>query len=172
MKRVILAVLALVAAPAMASAQVSFGAAAGAAFPTGDLGKSFDSGYHAQVSLGIAIPLAPIGFRIDGTLDHFDTKNTTITGSDRILGVAANVEMGFGAVPLLGPYVIAGAGLYNSNVSVGSVSDSKTKPGASVGAGIRFGLGGLGVYAETRYHYVSTDGSSTQFVPVMFGVSF
>ncbi|CAN5577349.1 hypothetical protein BH09GEM1_BH09GEM1_44430 [soil metagenome] len=178
MKRVALVVsLALAAIPAMASAQIGFGAAAGAAFPLSDFGNAYSSGYHAQASLDLAIPLSPIGFRFDGTLDHFDVKGSSMfSGSSRIIGGSANVMMGFGAVPLLGPYVIAGVGAYNTNVEtkVGTTttSGSETKPGGGVGVGMRFGLAGFGVFAETKYNYIASSGKSTQFVPVMFGISF
>ena len=83
MKRVALAVsFALAALPAIASAQVGFGAAAGASLPMGDFGKIYDSGYHAQASIDVGVPLSPIGFRFDGTLDHFNVKSsTTLSGS-------------------------------------------------------------------------------------------
>jgi hypothetical protein len=178
MKRVALVVsFALAALPVVASAQVGFGVAAGASVPMGDFSKGYSTGYHAQASLDLAIPLSPIGFRFDGSLDGFNLKSgTTATGSTRIIGGEANVLMGFGAVPLLGPYVIAGAGLFNTNSDFKSgattTSGSETKPGASIGAGIRFGLGGLGVFAETSYHYINSTGGSTSYVPVMFGISF
>ncbi|CAN5918818.1 hypothetical protein BH11GEM2_BH11GEM2_32360 [soil metagenome] len=178
MKRVALIVsLALAAVPAVASAQIGFGVAAGAAFPLSDFGNAYSSGYHAQASLDLAIPLSPIGFRFDGTLDHFDAKGSSaVSGSSRIIGGSANVMMGFGAVPLLGPYVIAGVGAYNTNFEAKSgtttVSSSETKPGGGVGVGIRFGLAGFGVFAETKYNYIASSGTSVQFVPVMFGISF
>ncbi len=182
MKRVALVVsLALAAVPAVASAQIGFGAAAGASFPSGDFGKGTNTGYHAQVSIDVGVPLSPIGFRFDGTLDHFDVSGSTSTssGSARIAGAAANVLMGFGALPLLGPYVIGGVGYYQlhseGKVGTATYSNSQNEPGGSIGAGIRFGLGGLGVFAETGYHFIKSAGSgasATTFVPVMFGVSF
>ena len=182
MKRVALVVsLALAALPLAASAQVGFGAAAGASLPTGDFGKNANTGYHAQVSLDVGVPLSPIGFRFDGTLDHFDGSGNTSTSSSsaRIAGGSANVLMGFGAVPLLGPYVIGGVGYYQvhgeSTVGTTTISDSKSEPGANIGVGVRFGLGGFGVFAETGYHYIKSTGSGASaatFVPVMFGASF
>ena len=182
MKRVALVVsLALAAVPALASAQVGFGAAAGPSFPMGDFGKGVNTGYHAQASLDVGVPLSPIGFRFDGTIDGYDAKSSssTVSGSARIAGGAANVLMGFGAVPLLGPYVIAGVGYYQlhseGKAGTTSFSTDQNEPGGSIGAGIRFGLGGLGVFAETGYHFIKSTGSgasATTFVPVMFGVSF
>jgi len=182
MKRVALVLsFALAAVPAVASAQVGFGAAAGASLPTGDFGKGTNTGYHAQVSVDVGVPLSPIGFRFDGTLDHFDASGSTSTNSSsaRIAGGAANVLMGFGAVPLLGPYVIGGVGYYqlHSEGKIGSTSfsQSENEPGGSIGVGMRFGLGGFGVFAETGYHFIKSTGSgasATTFVPVMFGVSF
>ena len=172
MKRVALVVsLAIMAVPAVASAQIGFGVAAGAAFPMGDLSNSYSSGYHVQASVNISPPVLPIGFRIDGSLDNFAQKGSgTTSGSYRVAGVGGNVLLGLGGVPLLGPYVLAGVGFYNLNSSL--TGGSINKPGANVGAGFRFGLGSMGAFAEARYHYINTDGGSTQFVPVMFGVSF
>ena len=178
MKRVAIVVsLAIMAVPAVASAQIGFGVAAGAAFPMGDLSNSYSSGYHVQASVNISPPALPIGFRIDGTLDNFALKGSgTTSGSYRVAGVGGNVLLGLGGVPLLGPYVLAGVGFYNINASATagslSASVSTNKPGMNVGAGFRFGLGSMGVFAETGYHYISGDGGSTQFVPVMFGISF
>ena len=185
MKRVALVVslaLALAAVPALASAQVGLGAAAGASLPLGDFGKGTNTGYHAQVSVDVGVPLSPIGFRFDGTLDQFDASGNTSSssGSARIAGGAANVLVGFGAVPLLGPYVIGGVGYYqlHSEGTFGGTtfSTSQNEPGGSIGAGVRFGLGGFGVFAETGYHFIKSTGgtgsSATTFVPLMFGVSF
>ncbi|MDQ2668284.1 MAG: outer membrane beta-barrel protein [Gemmatimonadota bacterium] len=181
MKRVALVLSLALAIPAAASAQVGFGAAAGASFPMGDFGKGSNTGYHAQVSVDVGVPLSPIGFRFDGTLDHFDASGNTSTSSAsaRIAGAAANVLMGFGAVPLLGPYLIGGVGYYqlHGEGTFGGTpfSTSQSEPGGSIGAGIRFGLGGFGVFAETGYHFIKSTGtgeSATTFVPVMFGVSF
>jgi hypothetical protein len=182
MKRVALVVsLALATLPVVASAQVGFGAAAGASLPMGDFGKGTNTGYHAQVSVDVGVPLSPIGFRLDGTLDHFDASGSTSTNSAsaRIAGAAANVLMGFGSVPLLGPYVIGGVGYYQlhseGTFAGSSFSTSQSEPGGSIGVGMRFGLGGFGVFAETGYHFIKSTGSNasaTTFVPVMFGVSF
>ena len=182
MKRVALVLSLVLAIPAAASAQIGFCAAAGASLPVGDFKDGTNTGYHAQVSLDVGVPLSPIGFRFDGTLDHFDASGSTATSSAsaRIAGISANVLMGFGAVPLLGPYIIGGVGYYQlhgeAKSGTTSFSVDNNEPGASVGAGVRFGLGGLGVFAETRYHYIKSTGgtgsSATTFVPLMFGVSF
>jgi opacity protein-like surface antigen len=182
MKRVALVVsFALAAIPALASAQVGFGAAAGASLPVGDFKTGTNTGYHAQVSLDVGVPLSPIGFRFDGTLDHFDASGSTSTSSAsaRIAGASANVLMGFGAVPLIGPYVIGGVGYYQVHTEgkTGSVTfnSSKSEPGVNIGAGVRFGLSGFGVFAETGYHYIkatAAGNSAATFVPVMFGISF
>ena len=126
MKRVALVLSLALLPPSLASAQVGFGAAAGASLPIGDFGNIYDSGYHAQASVNVAIPLAPIGFRFDGTLDHFDVtgKSSSLSGSYRIVGASANVLLGFSPIPLLGPYLIGGVGYYDlhSDLKAGTVS--------------------------------------------------
>ena len=80
--------------------------------------------------------------------------------------------MGFGAVPLLGPYLIGGVGYYqlHSEGTFGgaSFSDSQSEPGGSIGAGIRFGLGGFGVFAETGYHFIKSPGGAGSSATTLF----
>lgn len=174
-----LAIACLVIAPALASAQIGLGLAAGASFPVGTntfQSGSYNTGYHVQATVNISPPLLPIGFRIGGSLDRFPQERSgTSTGSYRVAGLEGSIVRGLGGVPLVGPYILVGAGFYNlstsTTVSGVTASSSTNKPGANVGAGVRAGLGGLSAYAEVGYHYISGN-EGFQFAPVMVGISF
>ena len=47
---------------------------------------------------------------------------------------------------------------------------SATEAAWNVGAGVRLGLPGLGVFAEARLHNVFTEGDASRFVPVTLGI--
>ena len=75
----------------------------------------------------------------------------------------------------MGPYAIAGLGIYNTNSSCsGCASNSNSNVGINGGGGFRFGLGGFSAFVEARYHYVpgKNGNPKTTFVPITFGVTF
>ena len=157
----------LVAAPAL-SAQTSFSIAAGAAAPIGSTADDLKMGYNATVGLGIKAPVAPLGLRFEGMINQMDFK-TSALGSTRLLSGSANVTLSGPAVPM--GYLIGGVGMYNIAFPDANV-DSENKVGFNIGAGINFPLTGFGTYLEARLHVVNTEGSSTKFVPVTFGIKF
>jgi hypothetical protein len=152
-----------------AHAQVSFGVAAGASAPVGDLGDGLDMGYHVMGSVSFSPPLAPVGLRVDGMFNQFAISSDIADGHTRILAATANAV--FATPGILGPYLIGGIGMYNLTSKVGDVSsDGVTKFGINAGAGFRFGLSGFSAFAEARYHYV--DSGNASFIPISFGVTF
>lgn len=172
------AAVALIAPIAMAQGQLKFGIAAGASLPTGDFSETNESGFHVMATAGIQPPLAPVGFRVDGTFDQFNYKGVLLAGEKRrIMAATANAVLGMPGVPLLiSPYLIGGAGLYNSKASVAG-AESFTDPGFNVGAGIKFGLAGFLAFGEVRLHNVIEDdgGGGTinlRFIPIVFGITF
>jgi hypothetical protein len=50
--------------------------------------------------------------------------------------------------------------------------ESETNVGLNAGVGLDFGLSGLSTFLEARFHSVFTDGSNTNFVPIVFGIRF
>src|SRR4051812_33928826 len=116
MSRKLLAVaaFALVAPVAAAQAQISFGIGAGASMPGGDLSKGttgVETGYHVLVTAGIHPPLAPVGFRVDGMFNEFNSKSTAANAPKyRIMGVNANAVLSMPGLIVLSPYVIGGVG--------------------------------------------------------------
>ena len=110
--------LASLGATAEARAQgTRFGLGGGLAAPTGDYGSVDKGGWHALVKMDFAIPMAPVGVRVDGLYgrtSHKDQSGTTVPGNTQVAGGLAslvwNVPM---RAPMFKPYVLAGAGVYH-----------------------------------------------------------
>jgi opacity protein-like surface antigen len=172
--------LALTASASSAQAQrpVSFGIAAGAAVPTGDLGDATSLGYNVTGSIGYSLPAMPLSFRVDGMFNQLSGKEFSpdVTGPDlRIMGLTANAAYTLPGVAVR-PYVIAGAGMYSSKADVDG-AESSNDMGVNAGLGVRFALGGLSTYAEARFHNVFVkddlgEKHNVQFSPISFGIQF
>lgn len=177
-KLLMAAVLAAIVLPvATAHAQIGFGVAGGISAPLGDLSNVAESGYHVTGLLTLGVPLLPVGGRVEGSFNEFNSKGALAGAKTRILSATANATL---STPgLIGPYVIGGIGMYRVSSDCTSCSSSSTNVGFNGGGGLKVGLGGLSVFVEARYHYVpgsnSTTGvgtSSTQFIPVSVGLTF
>ena len=154
-------------------AQTSFSAAAGLAMPIGSTADAVKMGYNATLGLGIKPPLAPLGLRIEGMWNQFDNKGSN-TGT-RILAATANATLSGAGMPIPMGYLIGGLGIYNAsltNLPSGFSSNSSSKVGFNIGVGLNFPLTGFSTYAEARLHIVTTEGSSTKFIPIVFGIKF
>jgi len=166
--------LSLVAAPT-AHAQVGVGVSAGASIPTGDFGKEAKTGYSVNGLIGFAMPLSPIGFRGEVGYNSWDGKASSglsgVTASS--LSGTVNVVLQVPGMIVAKPYLIAGLGEHRMKVDAGAIgSDTQTKMGWNVGGGLNLGLGTLSTMLEARYITVNTDGGSTHYVPVTFGIMF
>jgi hypothetical protein len=175
-KMLAVAAFALMAPVAMAQAQLNFGVGAGASLVNGDLSAGHDMGYHLMATAGIHPPLAPVGFRVDGMFHEFNQKSPS-TSKTRMTVVTANAVLSMPGAIVLSPYLIGGAGMYNSK-STAAGSPSSTDVGVNVGAGVKFGLAGFGAFAEARFHNVFPEKPATgtapnvRFIPVTFGITF
>jgi len=166
--------LSLVAAPS-AHAQVGVGISAGASIPTGDFGKDTKTGYSVNGLIGFTMPLSPIGFRGEVGYNSWDGKSGTLSegATASSLSGTANVVLQVPGMLVAKPYVIAGIGEHRMKVDAGALgSDTQNKMGWNVGGGLNFGLGTLSTMLEARYVTVNTDGGSTHYVPVTFGIMF
>jgi opacity protein-like surface antigen len=177
MKRSILgaAALALVLSASTVQAQkpMSFGIALGASKATGDGSENVNLGYHALGTLAWAPPTLPVGIRFDAMYNTFGFDG----GGDsklNIMGVNANATWGMPmAASPVSPYLIGGLGMYQAKVTNCDLcGDAETKLGFNVGVGTKFALSGFGTFAEIRYHSIQTEGSSTTFIPISFGIMF
>ena len=166
--------LATLAARRTANAQVAtilkpvqVGVAAGAAIPVSDLGNSFSTGFNLTGTIGINVPLLPIGFRIDAAYNQFGAKGTSNLNA-KIAGVSGNVVFSVPGAVIVSPYLIGGVGYYRvSSSATGSVASNNF--GFNAGAGVKLPLLVFSAFAEARYNRVSENGGSTSFVPVTLG---
>ncbi len=191
MKRTVLgvvtAVLALTASVSTAHAQnpMTFGIAAGATFPTGDLSDiGANTGFHGMVTLGFMPALVPFGVRIDGAYNSMDIDGdftdgtTTFTDvSAEILSLTANGVFSMPGMMVTSPYLIGGVGYYSSKLkSEPEFSEDRENDfGLNIGIGAKFNLSGFGTFAEVRYHTIfdAEEGSGrTSYFPLTFGIMF
>ncbi len=175
-KMLAVAAFALMAPVAMAQAQLKFGIGAGASLPNGDLGDAVETGYHLMATAGIHPPLAPVGFRVDGSWNQFNMKAAS-SENIRVMALTANAVMSMPGAMVVKPYVIGGVGMYNSKASVAN-AESSNDLGVNVGAGVSFGLAGFSAFGEVRLHNVFPEQPSTgpktnfRYIPVTFGITF
>ena len=178
MNRVILpafaAVIALGAASASAGAQYSsnpfqIGAAAGIAFPTGDLGDIANTGYNVTVALGYRPALNPIGVRIEAAYNQFGLKD--VDGNVNIPAFTGNLVYSLPGISF-SPYVIGGAGLYRTNVDIdGGGSAGENHFGFNAGGGIKIPISSsFETFVEARYSRVTVDNGSMSFIPITVGI--
>ena len=176
MKRIIvsssfvLAALAVLPGAAQAQRRTSFGFAAGASIPVGDLGDATSTGFHILGTLAVTGSAStPVGFRLDGMYNSLSGKSS---GPDiTVWSVNGNLVYAFPGGTTATPYLIAGAGWYNRK-SDESGSESSNDIGINVGIGARFALSGFSTFAEVRFHNIFSDPSSGQMIPLTFGILF
>lgn len=158
----------LVAAPT-ASAQLSphIVVALGASAPTGDFGKAVKMGYNVTGGLALSAPLIPVGVRVEGMYNAFDSK-TAGAGTAKVSAGTLNATFGGAMLPLF--YAIGGVGIYHFAPLPAGAENNKF--GWNLGAGVKIPLTGFGAHVEARYHSVSANGGTTSFIPITFGVTF
>ena len=166
----VLSATVLVVLPAYGQRRTSFGFAAGATVPVGDLGDATSTGFHALGTLAISgTASTPVGFRIDGMYNSLSGKNS---GPDvNVWTVNGNLVYAFPGGMTATPYIIAGAGWYNSKADE-SGAESSSDLGINAGIGARFALSGFSTFAEVRFHNIFSDPNSAQFIPLTFGILF
>ena len=174
---VMTAIVAIATSAPAAQAQnpMSFGIAAGASIPMGDLGDVASTGWHGMATLGFMPSMLPFGMRIDGMYNSMSADEDVFgDASFRIIGANANAVISMPAM-VTSPYLIGGIGMYNSKLDSDVPDfdvDGETDFGINIGIGAKFNLSGFGTFAEIRYHNIFTEDSSTQFLPITFGIMF
>ena len=144
------------------------GAAAGIAFPTGDLGNVANTGYNIALAVGYQQRNTPFGLRGEAAYSEFGNQ-----GPGRNFTIPAfigNVVYAFQGVSY-SPYVIGGIGLYRPNSGPGG--DAENRLGFNVGGGIKLPFSNnFETFVEARYHHVSINNGSRSFIPITIGVMF
>jgi opacity protein-like surface antigen len=184
MNRVLKLVIAVatvsVASVATVAAQsVSFGVGGGLIAPLSDYKDVDKAGWHVAANVAFAIPLSPVGVRVDGLYGqttHKDFAGSPVDGKTRLIGGLASVVWNIPvSAPLVKPYVLAGGGFYNVKITAPSevppVDSSESKFAYGVGAGVNVGVGPVHFFAEGRYVSVRSSVHRT-FVPLTAGVTF
>lgn len=164
------AAIAALSSPAHAQRRSSVGIAAGASVPVGDLGDATSTGFHVLGTLSVSgTASSPLGFRVDGMYNSLSGKSS---GPDvNIWTVNGNLVYAFPGGMTATPYIIAGAGWYNSKADQ-SGAESSSDLGINAGIGARFALSGFSTFAEVRFHNIFSDPNSAQFIPLTFGILF
>jgi opacity protein-like surface antigen len=195
----LLASAAVIAAPALASAQqavrpVTFGLQAGFTMPTGDYKEVAESGWNAGGYVQWRPERQVFGLRGEVQYHRNDMTDEVILDNGGIPGeTTGNFSLTYvGVAPVLevapagssvGWYVLAGVGLYRVGFSISEggidVSSSSNEFGFNAGAGLRFRFGAATLFAEARYHGVqvddddpSTSSSNFTFMPFSVGISW
>lgn len=155
---------------------IAFGITAGATKAVGSGSESINLGYHAGALVQWSGPSLPVGIRGDVVYHRFSIKDAPDASSSITAGTV-NLVYSFptGAGAQITPYVIGGVGYYHASFSCGNStcgSSSDNKFGVNGGAGVTIPLSGFSTFIEARYHNVFTDGGSTKFIPISFGVMF
>ena len=114
---------------ATAAAQgVRFGLGGGLTAPLSDYKDLDKTGWHATLNANFAIPLSPVGVRVDGLYgqtSHKDIGTTAVTGNTKLIGGIANLVYKIPVpAPIVKPYLLAGGGVYNLKIKATSPSAS------------------------------------------------
>jgi hypothetical protein len=173
-KNTVLAALSLLVAlslPASANAQTGFSLGAGPSFPLDHLAEEANTGFHLQGSVGLGLPLLPIGARADLIWQQFpDVHEGNFTALGGLLNATLALPM-----PMASPYLIGGVGLMHYDepeVDHGGHThegESGTDFAFGIGAGLQLRLFGLGGFIEARY---LDWGHGNSAIPVTIGLSF
>jgi opacity protein-like surface antigen len=155
--------------PSAVDAQVRLGLGAGPSFPLSELGEVTNTGFHLQGSLGLQVPLLPVGARADVMWHRFPSDlGSAINSYGGLLNGTLRLPM-----PIVRPYLIAGVGLmhqadepHDGHIDEG---DGGTEFAFGIGAGAQLRLIAFGAFIEARYLDWGQGGSA---VPVTIGISF
>src|ERR1700682_3119510 len=155
----------------IAPKSVQFGVAAGAAIPVSDLSNSFNTGFNGTAILAFQPTLIPLGVRIDGAYNQFGAKGGGANA--HFTSVTGNLVYKMPSTSF-SPYLIAGAGWYQTAVSFSGTTVSENHFGWNAGGGITMALSGFETFIEARYNQVQmSNGNPTlKFIPITFGVMF
>jgi hypothetical protein len=162
-----------------AAKKMELGVGAGIAVPMGDFGDAYGIGFGGGLSARFLVaPTISVGGALSYNTFGSDVDNGPSASAIEILA-SAKFMMGKGSTK---PYILAGLGFCNfgvgdytmhvpgyGDVAVegGSTTDLEIQPGF----GVQFG-GKTKFFVEGKYSMVMTEGDSTSFLPITFGLLF
>lgn len=151
---------------------LAFGVSGGVSFPLGEIGDEFDPGYHLTGLLELTPGGLPFALRGEGVFQRFSHEDDYL----RHLAGRLNAVIPFAVAPDARPYLIVGAGVYNSKEVVDhgdhTHDDAETFLGVNVGVGIHWAIGRLNTFVESRFHNVFDDVHAQRFIPLTIGIRF
>ena len=174
-------VVSLACVATVAAQGVRWGLGGGLTAPLSDYKNADKIGWHATLNANFAIPMSPVGVRVDGLYgqtSHKDISGTPVTGNTKLIGGLANLVYNIPVpAPIVKPYLLAGGGVYHVHIKAQSgpspsIDTSETKFTWDFGGGATFGAGPASFFAEIRYVSIQESGGSTKFVPITVGVTF
>jgi hypothetical protein len=148
---------------------------AGAYYPNG-------LGYNILGGVRLTLPVLPVAIRFDAQYDAFSGPLSFY--ADRVYSATANAEYTV-ALPYVHPYLVGGFGYYRVTAGYPTPAETSTGPdevnaningtGVNGGVGLRSGVGGFGLFAEWRYHYIFASGplntsGHISYAPFTFGL--
>jgi opacity protein-like surface antigen len=174
--------------PGPAGKMVQFGLGGGVSVPVGNAQDALKEGFHVRGFMKVHPPALPFSLR--GALGYqkfgLDASQLPVgtEGSGNILSGLGGISLGKSVGPLR-PYVTASLGAFRVESKVdqngNETSEHETKFGIDAGMGLEFKLMSLKGFMEARLENVYTDqgfnssllqSTSTQVVPVTFGLMF
>jgi Outer membrane protein beta-barrel domain len=179
---VVICLVSVVASARVANAQgAEFSLGAGASLPLSNFKDVAKTGYHGLVGISFAPSSFPLGIQIDGQYHRLKQKASVGNRTNQIIMGTANLIYKFKTSEdsKFRPYLIGGGGIYNFKLvsgtdvagpGVGNTGNTATKFGFNAGAGFDIKAGGVGFFAEGRFHDVFTSGPNTKFIPITVGI--
>ncbi len=149
---------------------VQIGIAGGASLPTSDLSDGANTGFNVTGTVGFNPSLIPLGIRVDGAYNRFGLK-APLAGNVAYTSVSGNLVYKFPSTTV-SPYAIGGAGWCHTSADTGIGTGSDNNFCWNAGGGISMPLSGFDTFIEARYNQIQTEGVSTKFIPITFGVMF
>jgi len=146
----------------------------GVGIPLGTYDDVVKMGWEGTAGVSFQPRSFPLGIQIDGSYAQFSDETPLDIKSQLIYGTA-NALYRFGISPgsRFQPYLVGGAGVYNSKATGDdALEGSTTKSGINLGAGFDFGGGGTSLFLEGRWHNVFLEGDDLKFLPITLGIRF
>jgi hypothetical protein len=145
------------------------GLVTGVSIPMSDYGRDKNVGYHLGLVVDVRVPTLPLGLRFDGDFHQMGYKGSSTNAQIWMLN--GNLVLRVPTPTPVHPYLIGGAGVYNSHRTLFlATAQSRTDLGLNGGAGLRYETKDVIVFVEARYHAVS--GNGPRVVPITIGALF
>jgi len=176
----VLVVGTLISAPALRAQGAEFSLGGGVGIPTGTFDNTNKTGWMGLAAISFVPNGSPVGIQFDGQYQQYKFDGGG-SSKERFLIGTGNLVFKFKTAEgsAFRPYLIGGGGVYNFKATgattiggVTSTTGSTTKFGINAGAGFDFKTGGVGLFAESRFHDVFTSGGNLKFIPITVGIRF